>query len=235
MRKFKAIIVDDEPHAQNTLRVKVGWLGLPIEIVGLADSVTMAKYLTDQKNPDFIFLDVKMPFENGFELFKKGIPENVDIIFTTAHKEFAWKAFQVQASGYLLKPIDTEELQDLLQRLIQRKVSQKASSDEIFSFSFKKELIHIPASEIVYVKAKNGNSFLHTIEKEIRLPMLLKDLEPKMGEKFIRVHRSFLVNKLYVKRIEKTTNSEIELQNGQKIPLSRAFKKSLLEMLISES
>ena len=114
--KKTAVIIDDERLARNELKKML--VEYPeIEVVGEAGNVDEAIKMIDELNPDLIFLDIQMPAKTGFELLEE-LERVPTVVFTTAHDEYALKAFEVNALDYLLKPIDPKRLSDAVQKLL---------------------------------------------------------------------------------------------------------------------
>jgi len=111
---MKAILVDDEKHALETLEWELKQSKMDIEIVGKFDSSQEALIFLKKHTPDVLFLDIEMPFMNGFELLEALGQIDFEVIFTTAYDQFALNAFKVSALDYLLKPVDRSELEEAL-------------------------------------------------------------------------------------------------------------------------
>jgi two-component system LytT family response regulator len=114
--KKTALIIDDERLARNELR-KLLASHPEIEVLGEASNADEGLKLIQQLSPDVIFLDIQMPAKTGFELLQE-LDRSPEVVFTTAHDEYALKAFEVNAFDYLLKPIDPKRLADAVQKLI---------------------------------------------------------------------------------------------------------------------
>ncbi|MGR3810274.1 LytR/AlgR family response regulator transcription factor [Jiulongibacter sp. NS-SX5] len=223
MKNFTAIIVDDEPHAIRTLQAQLGWTELPIEVLATATSVNVAREVLQKHQPDFLFLDVKMPTKGGFELFQEVDLSGIEVIFTTAHDEYALKAFKHQAAGYLMKPVSTDELRNLLEKLIQKRWPEARSS--YLTFHAKDGIQRIDPQEILYVSSLGANAAIHLTSGDIvKVNKLLKSLEDELGTAFFRIHHQYLLNLAKVSSIQKGRNAEVELLNGEKLPVSRSKK-----------
>ena len=109
MSELKAIIVDDEQHCIDALQTMLQKKCPGVNVVGRAKSVAEAKGLIDELQPDLVFLDVEMPYQNGFELLKLFEKVHFDVIFTTAYEQYALKAIKFNALDYLLKPFSIKE------------------------------------------------------------------------------------------------------------------------------
>ena len=107
---IRALIVDDEPDARDNLRLMLEHHGPEVAVVGQAASAEEARAMIAAEGPQALFLDIKMPGEDGFSLLRSIAPLDVAVIFTTAYDEYALQAFKENALDYLEKPIDPEEL-----------------------------------------------------------------------------------------------------------------------------
>ncbi|AWW00463.1 LytR/AlgR family response regulator transcription factor [Arcticibacterium luteifluviistationis] len=223
--KYTAILVDDEQHAIRTLTAQLGWTKLPIEILGFANSVDEAETLLIDLKPDFLFLDIKMPGKESFELFPLLDLKVTDVIFTTAYDEYALKAFKHQASGYLMKPVSTKELTSLLEKLISKRGVLAEGNQDLY-IEEKSGLLRIPLNDILYISSEGSYSSIHKIDGSMKVvTSILKDLEKKLSSKqFFRIHNQYIVNTAQVSEVIKSRNAELVLKNAAKLPISRAKK-----------
>ena len=107
---LKTVIIDDEQSARNILNGYLDKYCEDIEVVGFGENVKSGLEAIKQHNPDLVFLDIEMPFGNGFDLLEQLDSINFDVIFVTAYSEYAVKALNLSASYYLLKPLSIDEL-----------------------------------------------------------------------------------------------------------------------------
>src|SRR5678810_1114535 len=138
---LKAIIVDDEPYCCEILAAMLESDCPEVEIKSICNSAKDALAAIRQQSPDLIFLDVEMPKLNGFEMLEQLSSVNFHLIFTTSYDQYALKAIRFSAIDYLLKPIDADELQNAVQKVIQR--SQKPMTEQLESLMQK---IHSPST-----------------------------------------------------------------------------------------
>ncbi len=224
-KTFTVIIVDDEPHAIRTLSAQLEWTHLPVKIIDTANSVEEAEVALRKRKPDFIFLDIKMPGKEGFELFDAIDLKVSEVIFTTAHDSYALKAFKLQASGYLMKPVSTKELKSLLTRLMEKR-GMSADEHQDLIIDEKSGILKLPLKSILYVSSIGSYSHIHfddNTEKVVNTN--LKILEGKLAKKgFFRLHNQFLVNGSIITHIVKSRNAHAVLKNGKELPISRAKK-----------
>jgi two-component system LytT family response regulator len=230
MKTFTAIIVDDEAHCLRTLQAQVLWTELPIRIINTFDNVCDAQRFLKNSTPDFIFLDVSMPISDGFSLFSCVNTEYSDVIFTTAHDEFALKAFEHHASGYLLKPISLKELKPLLRSLISKREVRPYDMPKELEVVTSCRIYKIPHHQILYavsegsycvIKLENGDE----VRASIHLKKLAKRLE---NDSFFRIHHQYLVNTEKIGFISRLNATTVELQNGETLPVSRSKKSAFI-------
>src|ERR1043166_4424957 len=139
----KAIIVDDELDCCETIASLLNSFCPGVEVTGIYHNGAEALPAILQRQPDLVFLDVEMPRMNGFEMLEQLPAVNFDIIFTTSYDQYALKAIRFSAIDYLLKPVDREELQRAVQKLIQRSKRTIAQQVEILM-----QKIHQPSKPI---------------------------------------------------------------------------------------
>jgi two-component system LytT family response regulator len=250
---LKALIVDDEIQGRTILRNLLQQSLPEIELVGEAGSVSEAARLITVLQPEIVFLDIHMRGETGFDLLKKLPKINFDIIFTTAHDQYALKAFRFNAIDYLLKPI-------ILDELIAAVAKVKGKNGHLFSFT-KEQLqqlftdirdpgrvqdkISIPTSDgfiilaikdIVYCRASsNYTEFFLAEQNPILSSYTLKQYDEMLtGQNFFRAHRSYLINLEHVKMYKKSEGGNIVMSNAHEIELSRNHRDAFLQFFKGE-
>ena len=225
--------------------------GIIVKVLRLLTSATQYKVLCNllKKNqPDLIFLDITMPDEDGFELLKYFYKINFEIIFTTAHKEYAIKAIRNSALDYLVKPVNMEDFKLAITRYESKKQVKisidrfKLLTENISSQSIDKQRIVFPtkngfevvqSDSIVYCKSDGSYTSIFTTEREYLITKSLKDISKSLIEpQFIRIHKSYLVNRNYIKGF-KSDEFNIEMISGETIPVSETFftKKKLIDAI----
>ncbi len=246
MKKIRAILVDDEEGARDVLENLLLRFCPDVELIAKCNHVLQAVEVINKEQPDLVFLDIEMPNYSGFEIvtFFKDI--NFEIIFVTAYDQYAIKAFEVAAMDYLLKPIDIERLKNAVAKVIQQRniqyQSQRLSllSNTLESKQIKNIIISdkgqqniIPIESIIAIEAQESYCILHTTDKKHIASKNLKHFETLLESLplFFRVHKSWLVNKNYIKHYSKSDLS-IQLSNGLTTKLSK-YKKAEFEEAIS--
>ncbi|MCA0445320.1 MAG: LytTR family DNA-binding domain-containing protein [Bacteroidetes bacterium] len=229
---IKAIIVEDEPLAAEKLDFFLR--DFPgIQVDGIFSDALSALTHINQNLPDLIFLDIQLPGINGMELAKSLSTLPVSIIFTTAYDQFAVEAFDVNAVAYLLKPFDRNRFISVMLKALQRFPS-KNESEPAFSDQYPLKsggkIRLITLSDILYIQADHNDAKLVTATEIYRQRITLSSLaEGLPSSRFIRVHKSFIVNKTAIREIEPLPNHEfiLTLSGGKKIPTGRTYKESL--------
>jgi two-component system LytT family response regulator len=253
---IKTLIVDDEPLARRTLRDLLR-ADPEIEIIGECSSGLAAINFISKQPPDLLFLDIQMPGMSGFEVLAKiehgRIPA---IVFVTAFDQYALKAFEVHALDYLLKPftderfretlrqakshVELRELNRLGQGLMallkdQSGLLEGAPRPKSFLSRFMirsgSRVVFINASDVDWIAADNYYIKLHVGGKSHLLRISMNELEEKLDpKKFLRIHRSTIINFDRVKELHQNPNGEyiVVLKTGTELKLSRSRRERLL-------
>lgn len=240
---MKAIIIDDERLARLELR-KLLQEFPEVEVIDEAVNAEDALVKIENLQPDLIFLDIQMPGKTGFDMLAE-LDKAPHVIFTTAHHEFALKAFEVNALDYLMKPIDPKRLADAVQKLVQTEQRENRTEPDFVNNSILSE------SDQVFVK--DGERCWFVRLSDIRLfesvgnyakvyfgtnkPLILKSLnalEERLDEKvFFRANRKHIVNLRMIDKIEPYFNGGLllDLKGGEKIEVSRRQTVKFKEMM----
>lgn len=235
MRALKTIIVDDELLARDLL---ARWLTeLPtIELLSEAKSLNQAIKLVRQYKPELIFLDINLAGENGFALFDE-MPDDYSpsVIFVTAYSEYAVKAFRINAVDYLHKPFNRKHLHEAINRACQQQQARLAlqqmgqQSPEVLQVKQANGVELVDVSSIQWIASAGGYSVVHTLTDRYVMRESLSHLESKLGGRFVRVHRSTVVNLDYVAAIQPLLHGDaiLRLKNDTEIRLSRRYREAL--------
>ncbi len=249
--KIKAIIVDDEPLSREKIRILAD-SNNQIELIGEATNVKEAISLIDKMKPDLLFLDINMPGKSGIDFISELGESAPFVIFTTAHSNYAAEAFNLNAVHYLLKPFDRQKFNeavdrsgerifakksgDILQRMndvIKSEIDKAVYADRI-PVKTEDKIVLVPVNEVLFIEADKNYAVIILKDKSYRMRKTLNDLGEKLDpDVFIRVHRSYIINKTFVQELEPTFNQEyiIKLNTGKKIPTGSAFKQNVDKLL----
>lgn len=240
------VLADDEVLARQKLRLLLKDEA-DCEIVGECASAAETVELAAAVHPDLIFLDIRMPGLDGFDVVHAlttrsgfAMPR---IVFTTAYDQYAVRAFEVHALDYLLKPFAQERLRAALQRFRERlapAVMPAAANGHSGPFTtrvvFKSRgrILFLPVSEIRLIGAEENYVRLHTRDETHLLRETMAGLEQRLDPQiFLRVHRSFIVNLQYVREmlIENEGDASAILADGRRVPVSRGYRSRIQALL----
>jgi len=247
MTRLRLAIVDDEAPARQLLREYLH-ADADVEIVAECANGFEAVKAVTELHPDLLLLDVQMPKLNGFEVLEL-VGRDVAVVFTTAYDEYALKAFEVHAIDYLLKPFGPERLHEALATARQRvrftpspvSTGQMATDARPPGAWISRIVIRdganvhvVPLDKVDYVEAQDDYVSVRVGDKSLLKEQPLADLERQLDpQRFVRVHRSFLMNLDRLSRIELASkDSRIAvLKDGRQLPVSRAGYARLKELL----
>lgn len=246
MNTIKAIIVDDEPNAVKLLNAMVETYLPQIKVVATAHNVLDAVQAIKTYQPDIVFSDIEMPVHSGLELldFFDENEVHFKIIFVTAYNQHAIQAIRMSALDYILKPVDPEELVQAVNKLEKTQVKNKVSilKENLQTDKPKKLVIHqkqsiriVNIDDLVCVKADGAYSVLVTYEGDkIIISQSLKQLEEQLEghSKFMRCHRSYIINVECVKEASKS-KGKITLSNGEEIAATLEGIDAVIERIMS--
>ncbi len=238
---LKAIIVDDEARNRNTLELLLKEYCPKVTVVAVAEDVLSGVKAIQKNVPDLIFLDIQMPNYSGFKLIEYFDKIDFQIIFTTAHEHYAIDAFHVNATGYLLKPIDIDELIHAVNRVIEnvkKKGQQNGNNttqspdidpNEKIDLPTKNGLIYLTINEIIYLKSEGRNTLIFLKNNQSVLTTLnMKECEKRfLKTTLLRVHKSNMINLAYIKKYIKKLDAFVEMENGQRVDVGNSFKEQL--------
>jgi two-component system, LytTR family, response regulator len=243
---IRAVIVDDEDLARVVLREHLA-AHPQVEVVGECANGFQAVKAVAELKPDLLFLDIQMPKLNGFEVLEL-LPEPPAVIFVTAFDQYAVRAFEVHAIDYLLKPYSPERLDTALREAIARLgQTTRGQVAALLDDARQREVpvervlvrdgtrVHVvPVDKLDYVEAQDDYVCLHSEGKRFLKEQTMAELESLLdGTRFVRVHRSYIVNIERIARVELyAKDSRIAiLQDGTKLPVSRSGYARLSELL----
>lgn len=260
-KKIRALIVDDEPLARQNLRALLKD-DTEVEIIAECGSGHEAVRVINAEAPDLLFLDIQMPEMNGFDVLRSIDTESIPaIIFVTAFDQYALKAFEVHALDYLMKPfadarfeqaltqakaqIEQREINKLSRKLfalLEDHDTTRAASPERASYLTRlmiksaSRVFFLKADEIDWIGADDYYVKLHVGRKTHLLRETMNELETKLDpEKFLRIHRSTIVNIDRIKEMHPHFNGDyiVLLSDGTELKLSRSRREQVQSILKS--
>jgi two-component system LytT family response regulator len=220
--------------------------GFDIEAIPAGENVQSGIKAIEEIKPDIVFLDIQMPDGTGFDVLRSVKNKNFEVVFITAHEEFAIKAIKFSALDYLLKPIDPSELRAAVERAIQAVDDKKEDSQfEALQNNIQpnqKRRLVLKTQESVYVVElheiirceadRNYTSFFLVGGKKILVSKTLKEYETLLSShNFLRVQQSHLINLDYVDRYDKGNGGSVVMKDGSEVPLSPAKRDIFFKIL----
>ncbi|HUD55624.1 MAG TPA: LytTR family DNA-binding domain-containing protein [Terracidiphilus sp.] len=246
---ISAILADDEVLARQKLRQLLRD-EQDIEIVGECASASETIQLVSATNPELLFLDIRMPDMDGFDVLGAlAVRQDLampQVVFTTAYDQYAVRAFEIHAIDYLLKPFTSERLHSAVQRVRERiEGHPQGSNDEPAQatgtayttrivFKSRGRILFLPVGDIRWISAEENyvricaGTESHLLRET--MARLEKRLDPQM---FLRVHRSSIVNLQFLKEVRSEADGEstVVLTSGEKIPMSRSYRSRIQNWL----
>ncbi len=234
--KTKCLIVDDEPLAIRVIENHISKIP-SLELAFSCRNAIEAFDVLMKNHIDLVFLDVEMPEISGIELLKS-LKKNPSIIITTAYRDFALEAYELDAIDYLLKPVSFDRFFKSISKYYQlsgfdrpdvRIMSSAGQSDEAYIFvRSERKIIKLPVSRILFIESLKDYVKIHLENETIITREKISVLENKLPEnQFVRTHRSFLVSS---NKIKAFTSEIIEVANCE-IPIGRSYKNAVLNFL----
>jgi two-component system LytT family response regulator len=257
MRKIRTLVVDDEPLARARI-LKLLENFEYITVIGECKNGREALSQIKTYKPDLVFLDIQMPDLTGFDVLEsQAIDPLPFIIFVTAYDHYAIKAFNVHAVDYLLKPYDDERFIQALTHAKEQILLKDASllhkkmirildeykhqqSDELTAIEVKEKgmtkLVNV--NDIYWIEAEGNYLKIHLENNRHLIRKTLQNIENQLDNRmFLRIHRSMLVNQLYIESVKYKGNNQysFNMKNGGKLMSSRSYKEDVTRYLDSDS
>ena len=253
MNRLRVLIVDDERLARTRLRRLLAERN-DVEVIGAAEDGDEAVSMIDQLRPDLLFLDIQMPGLSGFDVLAAIAGDPPFIIFTTAFDQYAVRAFEVHALDYLLKPFGRDRFQQTLQHaraILERRragdlgrrllalvndIKTEPGPTRLDRLVVKSggRVFFLRTDQIDWIEAAGNYVRLHLGDESHLFRETMNRMEARLdGRRFVRIHRSRIVNTERVKELQPWFNGEhvVILQNGTRLTLSRGYREKLQEQL----
>jgi two-component system LytT family response regulator len=245
---FRTVIVEDEIKHLKSLKKQLSDYCPQINVVGEARDIKSAINVITETNPDLVLLDIVLPDGKAFELLDKLMPVNFEIIFVTAHDAHSIKAIKYSALDYLLKPVDTKELQTATQKAIQ-KISGKYVNQQLdllltnintvqqnilqkIAVPTVEGFVFIEMNDIIRCEANGAYTYIYTSKKDIIIASKnIKEYEESLPKSnFFRIHNSHLVNINRMLRYNKGRGGTVTMEDGTQIEVASRRRGEFLNM-----
>lgn len=245
---MRTIIVDDEKHSRDALHMMLERYCPHVAVQALCSNGPEALAAIEQLHPDLVFLDIEMPGMDGFQVLEACNYHSFVVIFITAYDQYALQAIHHSALDYLLKPIDSNELKDAVEKAGSQStvvtagkvdnllhfLQEQLSQDERLALPTSDGLRMVTARNIIYCKGAGTQTRLHLQEPEkpVMVCRTLMEMEQWLADKgFFRVHSSFLINLSFMEKYIKGDGGEIIMSDGYSVPLARDKKQDFLQRI----
>ncbi len=243
---LKILIVDDEPAAGSILKTLIQkHVPLPVE-VSICHDPHEAPAIIEASAPELLMLDIEMPGMSGFDLLSQTGTQGMNVIFTTAYDQYAVKAIRFSALDYLLKPIDIIDLQNAINRHIIRRMQAPAGPELVsnllrnlqgpgnafrLALSTAEGVFMFDPKDIIRVEGSNNYSrFFFKEHAPILVSRTIKEYEELLTEYgFLRVHKSHLVNRDYIRHVDR--DYTLWLTDGSQVTVSRRRMEEVSHLL----
>jgi two-component system, LytTR family, response regulator len=248
--EIKAIVIEDEPVSRETLVNYLNKYCPDVVVVAEAGNIADGKVAINQHSPDLVFLDVEMPFGNGFDLLEELPSIQFELIFVTAFSNYALKALNMSASYYLLKPIDIDELIAAVEKVRENLMNKERLSsaqilkENLHAVENRLKRIVLPEmegfevaqlSEILYCRANDNLTDFHFLNgKKKTICKTLKFFDEILGQSgFLRIHKSVLINLEHVTGYKRGKGGYAQMVNGHELEIAVRRKQDFLEKFSS--
>ena len=244
---LRAIIIDDEPKSREGLEAMLQDMIKDVVVAATADSVANGVRAIEKHQPDVVFLDIEMPRNDGFALFEAFNPVDFEVVFTTAHEQYALQAFRTTAIDYLLKPIDLDQLNQAVDKVREKRQKDRVNKNfEVFVNNLKNSnanhliaisssdgLIFLKVENIIYLRGDGAYTYFFLKSGErITTSKNLKEYEDLLSDyDFFRVHKSFLINLHEMKKYVRGEGGYVVMSNGDTVDVSKRRKENFMAAL----
>ncbi len=244
MSTINCIILDDEEMNVQLLTNMLTQHCPQVHILAAETNAKKGIALINELHPQLLFLDVEMPYMNGFETLKKLEPVNFEVIFVTAYSKYAIEAFEHHAVGYVTKPVNTEKLVASVNAAAHR-IEQSTINKNLFSLleqnnkqstpdkiplSTTNGLVFVKVADILYCESSGNYTYFYLCgDKKIIVSRQLGEYEKLLPENnFTRIHDKYIINLHYIKEYRKGSGGEVVLENGKELPVAIRRKEDFL-------
>lgn len=235
---MRCLIVDDEPIARRGM-VKLVESRSELSVAGLAGNADEALAFLGENSVDLVFLDIEMPGLSGMELARR-LPERCQVVFTTAYSDYACESYEVDATDYLMKPIDPDRFNRAVDKALTFAGMMAAAeapeppaasaSEEVLTVKSDRRYVRLRVDEITFVEGLKDYLIIHTGERRIVTRMTVKSLEEALPPQFLRVGKSYIVNR---DKIDSFDNNDLYIGSSV-VPIGVSYKQEVLKILLRQ-
>lgn len=235
---MRCLIVDDEPIARRGM-VKLVGSRSELSVAGVAADAREALAFLGANSVDLVFLDIEMPGLNGMELARR-LPERCQVVFTTAYSDYACESYDVDATDYLMKPIDPDRFNHAVDKALTFAGMMAAAetpeplaasaSEEILTVKSDRRYVRLRVDEITFVEGLKDYLIIHTADRRIVTRMTVKSLEEALPPQFLRVGKSYIVNR---DKIDSFDNNDLYIGSSV-VPIGVSYKQEVLKILLGQ-
>lgn len=235
---MRCLIVDDEPIARMGM-VKLVGSRSELSVAGVAGNADEALAFLCENSVDLVFLDIEMPGLNGMELARR-LPERCQVVFTTAYSDYACESYDVDATDYLMKPIDPERFSHAVDKALTFAGMMAAAeapeppaasaSEEVLTVKSDRRYVRLRVDEITFVEGLKDYLIIHTGERRIVTRMTVKSLEEALPPQFLRVGKFYIVNS---DKIDSFDNNDLYIGSSV-VPIGVSYKQEVLKILLGQ-
>ncbi len=242
---IKAVVIDDEKDSREILAGYLKKYCPDVEVAGFGESVSTGLEAIQRHKPEIVFLDIEMPYGNGFDLLDQSNNITFETVFVTAFDNYAIQALNQSAAYYLLKPIDIDELIKAVEKIKKERETNNYTQharvllENIRNGSPQKIMLPtlegfeiVTINSILYCEAEdNFTRFYFENTPPLLICRTLKYFEDTLKDhRFLRIHRSYLINPEYVVRYSKGKGGAVIMKNNQELEISPNKKKEFLDL-----
>lgn len=245
---MKILIVDNEENLRTALRLLIAQTGFRATFIDEASGVKEGLLKIDTFQPDIVFLDVEMEDGSGFDLMKQVPNPQFQLIFVTAHQQYAIDAFRFSAIDYIQKPVDPDQLKMSLERaasnikskslgmqleILLQQLSGKLDKNKQIVLKDAENIYFVKTDDILYCMADGTyTKFYLANAKQVLVSKNLKEYETVLEPiGFLRTHHSYLVNAGKITMYDKTDGGSLILEGGYPVPVSQRKKEAIMQIL----
>lgn len=235
---MRCLIVDDEPIARRGM-VKLVGSRSELSVAGVVGNADEALAFLGENSVDLVFLDIEMPGLSGMELARR-LPERCQVVFTTAYSDYACESYDVDATDYLMKPIDPDRFNHAVDKALTFAGMMAAAeapesvaptaSEEVLTVKSDRRYVRLRVDEITFVEGLKDYLIIHTGERRIVTRMTVKSLEEALPPQFLRVGKSYIVNR---DKIDSFDNNDLYIGSSV-VPIGVSYKQEVLKILLGQ-